>query len=199
MISAKMDDTKPPSKTDVPDVTEKEIIEKELPIIDEDYDQDVQNTEAAHSEEASDVDKLRDDKEAKSKEMDKDVKPQEPKRQQGAGVRVESGSREGGREEQERQRGSGQGKDEEAEEEPEGEEALSSTRGNTVGTGSEPTRTSGAWEQQHWQHSAQGEEEEGGEMGKWYMMCTHTSCCGQQLHFRQLFIVKRLQEPLHGI
>ncbi|XP_035034104.1 SPARC-like protein 1 isoform X2 [Hippoglossus stenolepis] len=72
MISAKMephtDDTQPPSKTDVPDVTEKEVIEKELPTIDEDYDQDVQNTEAAHSEEASDVDKLRDDKEAKSKE-----------------------------------------------------------------------------------------------------------------------------------
>ena len=108
MISAKMDDTKPPSKTDVPHVTEKESIEKELPIIDEDYDQDVQNTEAAHSEDASDVDKLRDDKEAKSKEMDKDVKPQEPK----SSRELESGSSPAAGKEEERSKNdsAGQGK-----------------------------------------------------------------------------------------
>ncbi|CAB1432304.1 unnamed protein product [Pleuronectes platessa] len=101
MISAKMEphtnNTKPPSKTDVPDVTQKEVSEKELPTIDEDFDQDVQNTEAAHSEEASDVDKPRDDKEATPKEIDQDVKPQEAK----SSRELESGSsRAAGKEEE---------------------------------------------------------------------------------------------------
>ncbi|XP_060949826.1 SPARC-like protein 1 [Limanda limanda] len=101
IISAKMephtDDIQAPSKTGVPDVTQKEVSEKELPTIGEDYDQDVQNTEAAHNEEASDVDKLRDDKEAKSKEMDQDVKPQEAK----SSRELESGSsRAAGKEEE---------------------------------------------------------------------------------------------------
>ncbi|XP_040892334.1 SPARC-like protein 1 [Toxotes jaculatrix] len=88
MISAKLkphtDDTKPLSKTDVPYVPEKEVSEKELPSIDEDYEQDMQNTEAADSEELSDQDNLQEgkndkDSQAKSKEMNQDVETQEPK------------------------------------------------------------------------------------------------------------------------
>ncbi|XP_023274194.1 SPARC-like protein 1 [Seriola lalandi dorsalis] len=108
MISAKLkhhvDDAQPLSKADVPDVKEKEVSEKELPIVDEDYDQDIQNTEAADSEEF-DQDKLQEgrndkDSQAKSKEMDQDVEPQEPKSS-------ESGSRVTGKEEEKSKNDSG--------------------------------------------------------------------------------------------
>ncbi|XP_040002487.1 SPARC-like protein 1 [Xiphias gladius] len=112
IISAKLkphtDDTQPLSKKDVPDVKEKEVSEKELPIIDEDYEQDIQNTEAADSEEVSDQDKLQEDEndkdsQAKSKEMDQEMQPQEPK----SGRELEAESRVAGKEEEKSKNDSG--------------------------------------------------------------------------------------------
>ncbi|XP_071361369.1 SPARC-like protein 1 [Trachinotus anak] len=102
MIAAKLkphaDDTQPLSKSDVSDVKQKEASEKELPTIDEDYDQGIQNTEAADSEEESDRGNLQDGKDdkAKSKEMDQNVEPQEPK----SSRELESVSRVAGKEEE---------------------------------------------------------------------------------------------------
>ncbi|XP_035494399.2 SPARC-like protein 1 [Scophthalmus maximus] len=105
VISAKIkphtDDTQPLSKTDVPDVTEKVVSEKELPTIDEDYEQDTQNTEAVDMEEASDPDQKQrgkndKDSRAKSKETDQDVTPQEPK----SSRELESESRVAGKEDE---------------------------------------------------------------------------------------------------
>uniref|UniRef100_A0A3Q0QWB5 SPARC-like 1 n=1 Tax=Amphilophus citrinellus TaxID=61819 RepID=A0A3Q0QWB5_AMPCI len=50
-VKTHSDDTKSVSKTDIPDVKEKETNEKELASIADDYEQGMQNTEAAHSEE----------------------------------------------------------------------------------------------------------------------------------------------------
>ncbi|XP_042341319.1 SPARC-like protein 1 [Plectropomus leopardus] len=106
IVSAKMkpsaDDTQPPSK---PDAKEKEAGEKGLPTITDDYEQDVQNTEAVDSEEESDQDK---DSEVKSKDVDKkepeaNVDPQEPK----SSTELESESRPAGKEEERSKNDSG--------------------------------------------------------------------------------------------
>ncbi|KAG7241256.1 hypothetical protein INR49_025774 [Caranx melampygus] len=103
MISAKIkphaNDDQPVSKTELP---------QKLPTKDEDYDHDMQNTEAADSQEVSDHDKLQEDKnnkdsDDKSKEMDQDVDPQEPK----TSGELESGSRAGGKEEEKSKNDSG--------------------------------------------------------------------------------------------
>lgn len=75
--------------------------EKELPTIDEDYEQDTQNTEAVDMEEASDPDQKQrgkndKDSRAKSKETDQDVTPQEPK----SSRELESESRVAGKEDE---------------------------------------------------------------------------------------------------
>ncbi|KAF3687698.1 SPARC Osteonectin [Channa argus] len=74
------------SKTDAPDVKEKEPSEKELLPATDGYEQGIQNTEAADSEEISDQEKSQEDKNDKDKdsqaepqEMNEDVDPQEPK------------------------------------------------------------------------------------------------------------------------
>ncbi|XP_041789571.1 SPARC-like protein 1 [Chelmon rostratus] len=98
------DDTQPASK---PDVKEKEASEGGLPAIPDDYEQDVQNTEAMDGEEASDHDK---EPEAKSKgtsvdkkEPEANVDPQEPR----SGAEFESGSRVAGKEEEKSKNDSG--------------------------------------------------------------------------------------------
>ncbi|GAA6214751.1 SPARC-like protein 1 [Lates japonicus] len=104
-LKAHADDTQPISKTDV---KKKEVSEKELPTIDEDYEQGMQNTEAADSKEASDQEELLErkndkDSQAKSKEMNQDVEPQEPKNS----GELESGSRVAGKEEEKSKNDSG--------------------------------------------------------------------------------------------
>ncbi|XP_076584735.1 SPARC-like protein 1 [Chaetodon auriga] len=85
------DDTRPASKTDA---KEKEASEEGLPAIPDDYEQDVQNTEAMDSEDVSDRDKDK-DSDAKSKQMNVDKKepeanvdPQEPRAEFESGSRV---------------------------------------------------------------------------------------------------------------
>ncbi|XP_029015050.1 SPARC-like protein 1 [Betta splendens] len=77
-----IDDTQYVLKTDVADVKEKEDSEKELLPVSDDYDQDVQNTEAADSDgDASDEERLQEDKEsqAKRKDVSEDVDAPEAK------------------------------------------------------------------------------------------------------------------------
>nr|XP_046235328.1 SPARC-like protein 1 [Scatophagus argus] len=86
------DDTQPLPKTDV---KERETSEKELPAIADDYEQNIQNTEAMDREEVSDQDKDK-DSEAKSKEIS--VNKKEPKanvdsREPKGSAASESGSR----------------------------------------------------------------------------------------------------------
>ncbi|XP_030256080.1 SPARC-like protein 1 [Sparus aurata] len=99
-------DTQPVLKTDV---KEKETSEKELPTIADDYDQDVQNTQAMDSDEVSDQDKDK-DSEAKSKEMSVDKKEteanDEPQEPVGA-AELESGSRAAEKEEEKSKNNSG--------------------------------------------------------------------------------------------
>ncbi|XP_058497543.1 SPARC-like protein 1 [Solea solea] len=81
----------------------KDVTEKEQLAVDEDYEHDMQNTEAAMSEEVSDLDKLEvlknaQDLQAKVKEISENVKPQEKKRSR----ELDSGSRVAGKEEEER-------------------------------------------------------------------------------------------------
>ncbi|XP_059185876.1 SPARC-like protein 1 [Centropristis striata] len=101
LVSAKIkphtDETQPPSKTDI---KEKESVEKELPTIADDYEQDVQNTEAVDSEEVSDQDK---DKDADRKEPEANVDPQEPK----SNTEFEAGARPAGKEEEKSKNESG--------------------------------------------------------------------------------------------
>ncbi|KAG7486118.1 SPARC 1 [Solea senegalensis] len=97
-ISAK---TKPHANYAQP--SSKDVTEKEQLAVDEDYEHDMQNTEAAISEEVSDLDKLQvlknaQDLQAKAKEITEDVKPQEKKRSR----ELDSGSRVAGKEEEER-------------------------------------------------------------------------------------------------
>ncbi|XP_070684026.1 SPARC-like protein 1 [Pempheris klunzingeri] len=110
IVSAKIkphtDDTESHSKTDI---KEKDTIEKGLLTIVDDYDQDMQNTEAVDSEEVSDQD-MDKDSEAKSKDTGVDKKepevnvdPQEPK----SNTEFESGSRMVGKEEEKNKNDSG--------------------------------------------------------------------------------------------
>lgn len=103
-IKPHTDDTQPISNTDV---EEKVTNEKGLPTIADDYEQDVQNTEAVDSEEMSDQDNDK-DSEAKSKEISEKepevtVDPQEPK----SNAEFESGSRVAGKEEEKSKNDSG--------------------------------------------------------------------------------------------
>ncbi|XP_044045122.1 SPARC-like protein 1 [Siniperca chuatsi] len=108
ILSAKIkphtDDTQLLSQTE-----EKETSEKELPTIADDYEQDIQNTEAVDSEEVSDQD-MDKDSQAKSIEMSADKKepeanvdPHEPK----SSTELESGSRPAGKEEEKSKNDSG--------------------------------------------------------------------------------------------
>ncbi|XP_051241600.1 SPARC-like protein 1 [Dicentrarchus labrax] len=110
ILSAKIkphaDDMEPLSKTDFKD---KETSEKGLTTIVDDYEQDVQNTEAVDSDEVSDQDQD-EDSEAKSKEKssakkepEANVDPQEPS----SNTEFESGSRGTGREEEKSKNDSG--------------------------------------------------------------------------------------------
>ncbi|KAM3624504.1 uncharacterized protein V6R79_024317 [Siganus canaliculatus] len=99
---AQDDDTKTDDK-------EKESNEKDLPTVMDDYDQDVQNTEAVDSEEVSDLDQDK-DADAKLKDMSTDKKavtaheePQEP----GRSAEYESGSHVAGKEEDKSKNDSG--------------------------------------------------------------------------------------------
>ncbi|XP_075946637.1 uncharacterized protein LOC142948466 [Anarhichas minor] len=89
------------------DVKEREPLQKGLPTIADDYEQDTQNTEAVDSEEVSDQDKDK-DSQVKSKDVDEkrpeaNVDPQEPKRSTG----FESGSEPAGKEEEKSKNDSG--------------------------------------------------------------------------------------------
>ncbi|XP_070774556.1 SPARC-like protein 1 [Enoplosus armatus] len=110
IVSTKMkphpDDTQPLSNTDV---KEKETSEKGLSAIADDYEQDMQNTEAVDSEEVSDQD-MDKDPQARSEEMSVDKKepeanvdPQEPK----SSPEFESASRPAGKEEEKSKNDSG--------------------------------------------------------------------------------------------
>uniref|UniRef100_A0A665TBA0 SPARC-like protein 1 n=1 Tax=Echeneis naucrates TaxID=173247 RepID=A0A665TBA0_ECHNA len=102
IFSAKLipqpEDSQPPSQRDVPDIKEREVSEKELPITSQDYDQDVQNTDTMDTEEVSDQDNLHNgknykDSQDKSKETDQEVEHHEPKssREHESGSRVDEG------------------------------------------------------------------------------------------------------------
>ncbi|XP_028262725.1 SPARC-like protein 1 [Parambassis ranga] len=95
IISTKVntDDAQSKSKTD--DIKEKETSEKELPSMEDGYEHNMQNTEAAHSEGASDVDDM--------KEPEANVDPQEPN----TGAGIESGSQLFGKEEEKSKNDSG--------------------------------------------------------------------------------------------
>ncbi|XP_062289011.1 SPARC-like protein 1 [Scomber scombrus] len=114
------DDDQPISKTDVPDDRKKEISEKGLihpPSTADDYEQDMQNTEAMESEESSDQDNLQErkdnngkDSQAKREERNRDKKvpkvdmeSQEPK----SSTNLESGSRLAGKGEEKSKNDSG--------------------------------------------------------------------------------------------
>lgn len=106
-IKSHMDDTEHLINTDVSELKERNG-EIELPTIADDYEQDVQNTEAAESEEVSDQDKTGDDKndkesQAKPKEKNQDVDPQEPK----SSTELESQSQVPGRQEEKSKNDSG--------------------------------------------------------------------------------------------
>ncbi|XP_045902570.1 SPARC-like protein 1 isoform X2 [Micropterus dolomieu] len=105
-IKPHTDADQPLSKTDVKD---KETSKKALPTIADDYKQDMQNTEAADSEEMSDQD-MDKDSQAKSteisvdeKEPEANVEPQEPK----SSGEFELGSRLAGKEEEKSKNDSG--------------------------------------------------------------------------------------------
>lgn len=106
------DDDHPMSKTDVPDDKKKEISEKGFihpPSTADDYEQDMQNTEAMDSEESSDQDNLQEGKESQAKPEERngdkkvpkvDIDSQEPK----SSTDLESSSR---KEEEKRKNDSG--------------------------------------------------------------------------------------------
>ncbi|KAK2817078.1 hypothetical protein Q5P01_025269 [Channa striata] len=97
------------SKTDAPDVTEKETSEKELLSVTDDYEQDIQNTEAVDSEEVSDQGKSQREESdsqqshAKPQEINQDVDPQEPK----SSKELDLGSHGSGKEEEKSNNDSG--------------------------------------------------------------------------------------------
>lgn len=105
-----MDVNQHPSKTDVPDGKEKETGEKELPIVADEYEQDMQKTEAADSEEVSDQENFQEDKidkdkesQPKPKDISEDADPQEPR----TNAELDFGSQVAGKEEEKSKNDSG--------------------------------------------------------------------------------------------
>lgn len=105
-----IDVTQPPSKVDLPGGEGKETVDEDLPIIADDYEQDMQKTEAADSDDVTDQENVQEDKnekdkesQPKPKEISEDAHPQEPM----INTETDSGSRVTAKEEEKSKNDSG--------------------------------------------------------------------------------------------